>query len=677
MRQENELPSTTPLRVALVYPPFEDKRDRSAYYIAPPLGLLYIASSLEAAGHAVRVLDFIFEMKSGSLPQDAQIYRECARRVAETEPDVACFSTQCTTSPGSVNIARELRKLCPAVRIVFGGHDVSFIGKLYLERFEFLDFVLGGEAERTAVRLAAAINGDHPIEKIPGLVYRRLDGSVAQVSGAERVADLDTLPLPAYHLVAPMQEYFKRSRVPTILIDSGRGCAFACEFCQTTLLNGPKVRYRTIDSLIHEIKNYRAQYGTFEAYFVHDLFTARRSFVEKLCERLIKEDLQLSWQCRCRLDQVDRDLLGLMSRAGCRMLLYGVESGSEVTLEAMNKRLRPGVAGRTLQVVRETVDAGIFPSLSMVIGIPEESHVDLCRTLAVAHDFVKIGAVNAFIQLMSPLPGTVLAKRLEHRFDYIGAGAPTAFSVGIEFDDGRRLAEDENLITCHADIFQSFQIVVPDHGDIGLCIDVSLAYCKLLEVYCHTVDRLLAIAPVDHLSLFQRWRRYMHERRDRGTLEGIKDYEIWEGFEGFFREQIAQEEQDEVLHEVFRFETLVHQVSVSPVAPVDQAAKRCDTALSLAPSARTFRPRTAMEWLPRSGATGAGAVLLFMSQDRLHVIELTPEIGELVDLLEQPDLPTPARIRVSTALRRHAAPLLKIGAFTSHPAAASATVAGE
>ena len=634
---------TRSLRFALVYPPFDDKRDRSAYYVAPPLGLLYLASYLEQAGHSVSVHDFVFDLKVGRIFPHDNLYKQCAEQILANNPDVVGFSTQCSTSPGSLNIARHLKQLQPSIKIILGGHDVSFIAQPYLEAFDFIDYVLSGEAELTVPKLAEAILGERSLSQVTGLAYRLASGDVVFNGGAERVDDLDMLLPPAYHLVDRLDEYFKRSRVPTILIDSGRGCAFACEFCQTTLLNGPKVRYRTVDSLISELKDYQSIYGDFEAYFVHDLFTARRSFVQQLSERLIDENLGLSWQCRCRLDQVDKPLLNLMGKAGCRMLLYGVESGSEKTLEIMNKHLRRNVSQEVVKRVKWTVDAGIFPSLSMVVGIPEERFEDLNATMELAAEFVKIGRVNAFIQLMSPLPGTPLAKRLSERFEYRGEDAPTAFSQGIEFANGSRLPEDEAIISIWPQIFQSFYTVVPDHGDLDICIDISLAYCKLLEVYCYTFVGLAEHMGLSLLEFFRLFRDQMSaERPGKRGLNGIKDSEIWNGFKQFAERMMAEKDAPPPLRERFRFEQMVDDIAVSPPIATDSVIPESSLPISapfrLRQAARLFKTDCATSWIAErleADATGEQSFLLFMTSDRLEIVQLQPILGEALEYLDQ------------------------------------------
>ena len=649
-----------------MYPPFDDQRDRRAYYVAPPLGLLSIAAYLEQAGHEVTVHDFIYELRAGRLNSGPGLYGECAERICAGDPDVVGFSTQCSTSPGSVNIGRQVKEIRAETAVLLGGHDVSFLAQEYLRAFEFIDFVLAGEAELTTPELAAAILGRQRFSEVPGLGWRGPGGVVRWNPGARRVDELDSMLPPSYHLVDSPREYFRLSKRATMLIDSGRGCAFGCEFCQTTLLTGRKVRYRSSESLVSELKRYRRLYGDFQAYFVHDLFTARRSFVEALCERLIEEDLGLDWFCRCRLDQVDRALLGRMRRAGCRMLLYGVESGSQITLARMNKRFRPGFAGGTVERTRWTVELGIQPSLSMVVGMPGENRADLNATMALAARLAQVGRLRVFIQLLSPLPGTGVAERAFSQLVYRGPDVPTAFSQGIEFLQGRRLEEDEALIRAWPRLFQCFYAVMPEDGDLDLRADICQAYTRLLEVYSGTFDAL-SIGFGSHLGLFEEFRREaLAGQPDRGELRHLSKPELWDAFAGFAGWLIQERGATEDLGEGLRFEQLLGEISRRK--PIREAGPQqaIEGPFRLQPAAKLFRthsPAIGTQGSPVEAASGERSVLVYATPERLVQVPLLPEVADAIELVKTWDEAGETEPAIYARLARLLAPVMALGVF--------------
>jgi radical SAM superfamily enzyme YgiQ (UPF0313 family) len=456
---------------------------------------------LKQAGLGVNLKDYVHRLRTDESFAGRQIYHDIAAEILDEEPDLVAFGCQCVTGPGVLQVAGQIKLQRPDTYVLLGGHDVSHIPQRYMEAFPQIDGILCGECELSMKPLAEALNGQRSFGQVDGLVWRGSDG-IRTNAPAQRIADLDDLLPLDYSIAPPLESYFSHSLMPTILVDSGRGCAFACDFCQATLLTGRKVRYRSVPSLLTELAAWERVNSNIEIYFVHDLFTARRSFVEDFCRQKLAAGVHLTWTCRARVDEVDDKLLTLMAAAGCVRLLYGIESGSDQALKAVHKQQRRS-HNSVMANVRNTVHVGIMPSLSMITGTPEESRSDLESTMHLASDFMLLGPVRSFIQLMSPLPGTSLTKRLEGRLIYENGQYPTAFSQGIEFDSGRVLATDEAYIRDYPNVFQSFYNVIPAHGRLDLSSDVARYYCKLLESYNRSFRHLAQFLEANYLDLFE------------------------------------------------------------------------------------------------------------------------------------------------------------------------------
>jgi hypothetical protein len=158
----------------------------------------------------------------------------------------------------------------------------------------------------------------------------------------------------------------------------------------------------------------------------------------------------LPWYCISRLDSVDAQLLKLMRDAGCESMCYGIDSGSEKTLAFINKNINHELL---YQRVMETAEQGIVPTLSFVIGFPVEERADIDKTLFLALRAGIVGNNNPLIQMPTVLPGTELHKRYAH--DLVRQ-IDTYFALGLEFDKGKRLKSDEELINSDPIIFSSF-----------------------------------------------------------------------------------------------------------------------------------------------------------------------------------------------------------------------------
>ena len=436
------------MNIALVFPPFYFE----PMYNLPPLGLINLATVLRSSPHCVRIFDFPLDIRRKVLPMDRHIYRECARHIMQFGPDLAAFSVQCTTYPPAVRIAEELKKLNPVLKIVFGGHNASCVDELTLLRFPFIDAVVRGEGETTFPQLVRAFEGQVPLGSIDGITFRMSD-QVVRNPDRELIEKLDSLPVSDYTFVPPLHEYrdvcgIRRS---VAILEVGRGCPHRCVYCSQSIMWKRRVRTFSTDRIIREMKNLAENFGAECFLLAFDQFTAKRGFAEQFCWGLIDAGLNhLPWYCISRLDTVDKDLLNLMRKAGCETMCYGIDSGSKRTLAFIRKDIDREVL---FDRVRETTEAGIVPTLSFVIGFPEETRQDLEATLELALKSAATGNANILVQMTTILPGTDLYEKYWRR---LVRDVDTYFSLGIEFDQGKRIASDDALIDSDPAIFCSF-----------------------------------------------------------------------------------------------------------------------------------------------------------------------------------------------------------------------------
>ena len=436
------------MNIALVFPPFYFE----PMYNLPPLGLINLATVLKSSPHLVKIFDFPLDIRRKTLPMDRDIYRACARHILQFGPDLAAFSVQCATYPPAVRIAEELKKLNPAVKIVFGGHNASSVDELTLLRFPFIDAIVRGEGEITFPELVRAFEGHVPLGSIDGITFR-MSGQVVRNPDRELIEKLDSLPVSDYTFVPPLHEYRDVCGIDrsVVILEVGRGCPHRCVYCSQSIMWKRRVRTFSTDRIIGEMKNLAENFGAECFLLAFDQFTAKRGFAEQFCRGLIDAGLNhLPWYCISRLDTVDKDLLNLMRKAGCETMCYGIDSGSKKTLAFIRKDIDREVL---FDRVRETTEAGIVPTLSFVIGFPEESRQDLEATLELALKSAATGNANILVQLATVLPGTDLYEKYGRR---LVRQVDSYFSLGIEFDQGKRIASDDALIDSDPAVFSSF-----------------------------------------------------------------------------------------------------------------------------------------------------------------------------------------------------------------------------
>jgi radical SAM superfamily enzyme YgiQ (UPF0313 family) len=436
------------MKIVLVFPPFYLE---SMYNLAP-LGLINLATALKNSPHQVVLMDFVLAIRQGTQKMGKNIYGDCAERILDEAPDLVGFSAQCTTYPAVVQVSRKIRNKRPDVKIVIGGHNASFVDRLTLERYPFVDCIVRGEGEVTFPELVAAYESGENEEGIPGITYRN-GQDIVRNAERDLISNLDDLPLPDYRFLPPLSEYRDACDLPRsiAILEVGRGCPHQCIYCSECIMWRRTTRGFTVSRLVKEMGNLYQNFGAECFLLAYDQFTARRKFVESFCHEVIKAGLNhLPWYCISRLDTVDAELLALMREAGCESMCYGIDSGSKKTLSFIRKNIEHGIL---YQRVVETADNGIIPTLSYVIGFPVEEKGDIDETLWLALRAGIVGNNNPLIQLPTVLPGTGLH---EQYGDRLVREVDTYFALGLEFDRGRRLGSDEEIINSDPKIYSSF-----------------------------------------------------------------------------------------------------------------------------------------------------------------------------------------------------------------------------
>jgi hypothetical protein len=344
-----------------------------------------------------------------------------------------------------------------------------------------------------------------------------------------------------------------------------------------------RTRTFSIKRLIREMKALHENHGAECFLLAYDQFTADRRFVEAFCQGVIEAGLHhIPWYCISRLDTVDARTLSLMREAGCESLCYGIDSGSARTLAFIGKKIDEAIL---YQRVRETTEQGIVPTLSFVVGFPEEERRDIDETLLLALKTGVQGNSNPLIQMPTVLPGTVLHERylstLVRRVD-------TYFSLGIEFDGGSaRLPGDEALINAFPAIFSSFYNL-PSAAMALEDLDRIARYFPLVVNLYPKSFLLLALALERSVSeLFLEWLAWVAGKEARAQRH-LTPAECYRHFEGFVRDWIGSARLSawEHLPEVVAYETC----AIEAAGP-DPPAVTATVDMSGAGGWRPVRPR--------------------------------------------------------------------------------------
>lgn len=358
----------------------------------PPLGLAYLAAVLEKDGHSVRIID----ASAVGIPLP-QIKHE----MEKDQPNIVGVTSTTPTIREALATIKTVKGGCPNAITVIGGPHVTFLPAETLRECPQLDVVCIGEGERTILELAQAIERKASLSSVRGIVYRSGD-RIVKTQPQPVIDDLDSLPFPARHLL-PMDKYtiFGRKSVIGHLLTS-RGCPFSCTFCASSLILGKRFRGRSPKSVVNEIEQVVSKYNLGSIEFSDDEFTLDRKRAEGICDGIKRRGLDILWACSSRVDTVSKELLRKMKEAGCFLIYYGVESGSQRILNLMRKGTR---IKRVIDAIRWTKEVGIETLASYIIGFPGETREDMEKTISFAK---RLSTDYAQFSLATPYPGTEL-----------------------------------------------------------------------------------------------------------------------------------------------------------------------------------------------------------------------------------------------------------------------------
>ena len=341
------------------------------------LGPLYIAAYLEKHNFKVEFSDLASKSEDQwNIPDDADIYA-----LGATTPQI----------PIAIKISRKIKKLNPKALAVIGGIHATVLPEETLLTSDF-DVCVIGEGEETMHEIARK----EPLSSIKGIAYKK-DGKVIMNERRPLIEDLDSIPYPAYHLVNIL-EYAPAGYKMTGSVISSRGCPFNCIFCAQKEITKKRVRYRSVENVIGELKFLKEKYGLDTFCFEDETFTVSRKRLIDLCKEIKKLDIH--FKCSGRVDRVDYELLKIMKDSGCFEIGFGIESGSQRVLDIIGK-------GTTVELNRKAIlaakKAGLRTMAFLMAGSPTEDDDSIEATIRFLEE-VQPDACS--VGMFTPYPGT-------------------------------------------------------------------------------------------------------------------------------------------------------------------------------------------------------------------------------------------------------------------------------
>jgi anaerobic magnesium-protoporphyrin IX monomethyl ester cyclase len=410
------------MQVTLVNPPYPPAVHSHPPFI--PLGLAYLGSVAEKEGHHVTVIDCQAEKLT---------YEAFRERVTRTPSDVVGVTATTLLYKSAMKLISIAKQEQPQAITMLGGSHGTFWDTNALNEYPSLDMVVRKEGEITFIELLNKLQTKASLKNVLGITFRSEKDKIVRTEDRPFLEDLDSLPFPAHHLL-PLDALKRMGKVLFPLITS-RGCVFWCDFCSTVRMFGRGYRWRSPKNVVDEMEMIHDNYGTSQFTFYDDAFTVNRERAIKICEELHARKLDLVWDCGTRVDMVDRELLKTMHDAGCIAVWLGVESGSEVILDAMNKGIKLEQTRRAYKTAHEV---GLMTIANVVIGFPGETE----QTAKATINFVKeLNPDDVGFYVATPYPGTPMYEQVKKNgwlrvtdFDKYDTAGPTFETPWLTMD---------------------------------------------------------------------------------------------------------------------------------------------------------------------------------------------------------------------------------------------------
>lgn len=341
-----------------------------------PIGLTLLGAVAENRGHKVKILDLALEKDHGLRLREA---------FEDESWDVAGIGCMSVEFLGGVESAEIIRQISPKTHIIFGGQHPTIMPEQVMKK-ECIDSICIGEGEDIWSDFLDHNSTGESLEGIPGLWFRR-DGSVLRNLPRNSYVDVDSVPMPAYHLL-DVERYFDLDfvRFPTIdrraiQIFTSRGCPYRCTYCHD--LFGKKFRGRKPELVWEEIKFLYDTYGVREFMIEDDIFNMDLERAKHICDLVIRSGLDLGFQFGngVRLERFDEELMEKLARAGTHHMAIAIESANDRIQKVIKKHLKlerfNEVVGWARKYRIETL--GFF-----MLGFPGETVQEINQTIKFA-----------------------------------------------------------------------------------------------------------------------------------------------------------------------------------------------------------------------------------------------------------------------------------------------------
>jgi len=385
------------MKVLLLNPPFAEYGGLKGHGgKALPLNLAYIASYLrqEKPKVAISVLD----CEGFSLSYD-----EIESEIDRIGPDIVGITSPTPAYTQVLEVAKRIKKIDSDIKVVVGGPHPTALPEDTVREQE-IDIGVIGEGEITFCKIIEALEKKRDLSYVHGIVYKDKSGKVLSTLQRPLIKDLDTLPFPARDLF-PLEIYYppptkRMSGKKAGNMITSRGCPYRCTYCMASVMWRRKVRLRSVKNVVDEIEHCVKDFGIGEINFHDELFTVKKSRTVEICREIRRRNLDIAWVCMVRVDYLSEEVLREMRHAGCKKIMFGFETGSQMILDKMKKEVALEKAEQAVTAVKK---AGIKTAGNFMFGNIGETEETIRQSIELAK---KLNTDTCAFFIASPYPGT-------------------------------------------------------------------------------------------------------------------------------------------------------------------------------------------------------------------------------------------------------------------------------
>jgi anaerobic magnesium-protoporphyrin IX monomethyl ester cyclase len=382
------------------------------------------------------------------------------KRLNELEPDLVASSGLATANAYyGLRVCQLAKAINPDIKTVLGGQHFTALADETIKKYLEVDFIVRGEGEKTFTELVNCIEKDDNLDSILGLSYRKQQ----TLHNPDRplICDLNTLPRPAYHLVAEhMKGYYfslmSEESLPFAIIEGSRGCNHNCRYCSQWFFWKQNYRAKTANRIVDEFERLYNDYGSRFFWFTDDNFGLNKR-VEEICDGLVEKGLgdEIQWFCQIRVSDIinEREILCKLRKAGSIWALVGFDNPNKNVLESFRRYgLERDYSKKAVNLLKENE---IFTQGTFIVGHRSDNH-DSIQDLRDYADFLDPDIASFFA--LTPFPGTEIFEEAKingwiedtnwANYDMVHAVMPTMHLTREEVQ--------EELFECYNQFFGSW-----------------------------------------------------------------------------------------------------------------------------------------------------------------------------------------------------------------------------